>query len=217
MANGDETADSYKMSAELLLTRRGDKTQIINFLFRAAGLYSEKNHKKAIECLDEIHNNVRGSTTEFGLVQYFQYLHRLAKSYDELQDPVKAGDIYSELAKEIYKAKERLISEKTFSALEILKKFVAYLAKSLILYDSAEKYDSILKLARAYYKVFPILQYNNNIRSELFFCYEHIINAADMTGSRYFMEYYAALDRQLRGIELEHEVPAEGERKGPYV
>lgn len=217
MANGDETADSYKMSAEMLLTRRGDKTQIINFLFRAAGLYSEKNHHKAVECLDEIHNNVRGSTTEFGLVQYFRHLHRLAKSYDELQEPVRAADIYSELAREIYKSKERLISEKTFSASEILKKFAAYLAKSLILYDSAEKYDSILRLARAYYKLFPILQQNKSIHSELFFCYEHIINAADMTGSRYFREYYANLDGQLRGISFEYEGEVEGESKGPYV
>lgn len=217
MANGDETADSYKMSAEFLLTRRGDKVKIINFLFRAAGLYGEKNRNKAVECLDEIHNNVRGSTVEFGMVHYFRYLHRLAKSYEDLEEHIKSADIYSELAKEIYKLRESLESEKIFSHLEIFKKFTAYLAKALNLYDSVEKYDSILKLARAYYKVFPELQENESIHSELFFCYEHIIAAADITGSRYFREYYDGLNRQLRGIPLEYETELEAEKKGPYT
>ena len=95
-----------------------------------------------------------------------------------------------------------------------MKKFSAYLAKALMLYDSVDKHDSILKLARAYYKVFPLLQENESIHGELYFCYEHIINAADVTGSRYFREYYAGLDRQLRGIEYIPDEEQEYKNKG---
>lgn len=198
MANGDETADSYKMSAERLLTEKGDKFKVINYLLKAASMYSEEHHDRALECLEEIHNNLKGSTTEFGMDQYFRYLHQLAKSYENLNEKVMAADIYSELAREIYKSKENLKGGKTYSYIKLLKKFSAYLAKALNLYDSMKKYDSILKLARTYYKKFPILQQHDSIHAELFFCYEHIINAADMTGSRYFREYYAELDRKLR-------------------
>lgn len=216
MSNGDETADSYKTTAELLISRKGDKSKIINYLFRAAGLYSEKNRDKALDCLDEIHNSVRGGTVQFGITQYFRYLHRLARAYEDLNDELKSAEIYTELAREIYKSKERLEHEKIFQHYEILKKFAAYLAKALMLYDSAKKYDLILKLARAYYKIFPDLQVNKSIHGELFFCYEHIINAADVTGSRYFREYYAGLDRELRGIPFEYSEGEEEERKGPY-
>ena len=41
MALGDETADSYKTSAELLLSKKGDKSKIIGYLFKAANQYSE--------------------------------------------------------------------------------------------------------------------------------------------------------------------------------
>jgi hypothetical protein len=200
MVKGDETADSYKMSAELLLSRRGDKTQIIDYLFKAAEGYTKEDPAKSIECLDEIHNYLRGGTTEFEMEQYLRYLHILAKSYEDLLEDLKAADVYSELAREIYKIQEHSFFNDPFSYMKHLKKFSAYLAKTLHLYDSIEKYDSILKLARTYYKEFPILQENDQIRGELFFCYEHILHAADATGSRYFREYYAELDKRLRGF-----------------
>ncbi len=198
MTNGDETADSYKTSAEMLIIKKGDKAKVMNYLLKAASLYGEKNRNKAIECLDELYKNLRGSSIKFERDQYFRFLHRLAKSYEDLSEIAKAADIYLELAREIYKLKEKLQEEKSYSYLEILKKFTAYLAKALILYDSMEKYDIILKLARNYYKEFPKLQQYKRIHGELYFCYEHIINASDMTGSRYFREYYAELDRKLR-------------------
>ena len=95
-----------------------------------------------------------------------------------------------------------------------MKKFVAYLAKALILYETEEKYDVILKLARTYYKKFPVLQQIDSLHGELFICYEHIIKASDLTGSRYFREYYAGLDNELRGISFQYE--EDGDQKGPY-
>ena len=207
MVDGDETADSYKMSAELLQNKKGDKFKIMNYLLKAAGMYSDENRARAIECLEDIHNNLKGSTTVFGKEQYFRYLHLLAKSYDDLNEHVIAADIYFELARDIYKAKEKLEGDRIYSHLQVLKKFTAYLAKSLFLYDQQERYDSILRVARVYYKEFPILQLYESIHHELYFCYEHIIKAADMTGSRYFREYYSELDRKLRGEEEEPSVP----------
>ena len=217
MATGDETADSYKTTAELLLRKKGEREKVIESLFKAAVLYGSDRQKKAIECLDELHNILKGSTTEFGIVQYYRYLHRLARLYEELNTPSVSADVYAELAREIYKSKNSLEDDRTYTDIEIFKKFTAYLAKALMLYDSTEKYDSILKLARAYYKVFPSLQQYKTIHGELFFCYEHIIHAADTTGSRYFREYYAGLDRELRGIELEYEQKEIVEGKGPYT
>lgn len=198
MVEGDETADSYKITADLLLSKRGDKAKVINYLFKAADLYRDVHRDKAIDCLEQIYQNVRGSTSEFEPEQYFRFLHLLGRSYEELKDIAKAADIYSELAKEVYKSIKGLEGEISHSQLQKMKKFSAYLAKALMLYDSIEKYDYILKLARSYYKVFPILQQNEVIHRELYFCYEHIINAADITGSRYFREYYAELDRKMR-------------------
>ena len=148
--------------------------------------------------------------------QYFRFIHRLAKGYENLKKDITAADIYSELAREILRLKERLERERIYSPIEILKKFTAYLAKALIIYDTVEKYDSILKLARTYYKRFPVLQQIESLRGELFICYEHIINAADATGSRYFREYYAGLDSQLRGIPLDYNNKQESESKGAY-
>jgi hypothetical protein len=218
MVSGDETADSYKTTADLILGKKGDKNKAINNLFKAASLYGEANKKKAIECLDDIYVNVRGSTVEFEQDQFFRYLHRLARLYEDLEEEIKAADVYLELAKEFYKQEKLSKGEKDISRLLILKNFLAYLAKALMLYDSAKKFDQILKIARAYYKEFPILQHIDSLHGELFFCYEHIIHAADMTGSRYFREYYADLDRKLRGITdyTSMEDEGEGERKGPY-
>ena len=198
MVEGDETADSYKITADLLLSKKGDKSKVINYLFKAADLYGDEHRNKAIDCLEEIYKNVRGSTSEFEPEQYFRFLHLLGRAYEELKEIGKAADIYSELAKEVYKSIKEIEGEVDYSQLQQMKKFSAYLAKALMLYDSIEKYDHILKLARAYYKVFPLLQKKEVIHRELFFCYEHIINAADITGSRYFREYYAELDRKLR-------------------
>jgi hypothetical protein len=198
MGGRDETAGSYKMTADLLISRRGDKSHIIDYLFRAADMYTKEDPIKSIECLDEISGYLRGSVTEFGNTQYFRYLHQLARSYEDLLEEEKAADVYLELANEIYKKQELLFDEDPYSYLKNMKKFSAYLAKTLLLYDSAGRYDSILKLARTYYKRFPLLQENDHIKGELFFCYEHIINAADQTGSRYFREYYAELDKKLR-------------------
>jgi hypothetical protein len=217
MVNGDETAESYRTSAEILRSKKGDKPKIISYLFKAAKLYSPKNRKRAIECLDELHNNLKGSTTEFGMDQYFRYLHQLAKAYEDLEVTVTSADVYVELAKDIYKHKAQLLLEKTFSGIEILKKFSAYLAKALMLYDAAENYEPILRIARTYYKDFPVLQQNESLHNELYFCYEHIIHAADITGSRYFREYYAGLDQKLRGIQLAYEGEEGDESKGPYT
>jgi len=218
MSDGVETADSYKTSADLLLNKRGDKAKIINYLLKAAELYGSEHREKAIDCLEQINRNLRGSTTEFGLDQYFRYMHRLARSFEKLDEFLSAADIYSQLAKEIYKSKDRLKADSSYSENQILKKFSAYLAKALILYDTEEKYDSILKIARIYYKAFPDLQEHDNIHGELFFCYKHIINAADVTGSRYFREYYAGLDRDMKGISMYHKYKqkSDDERKGPY-
>lgn len=217
MSNGDETADSYKMSAELLLSRQGDKLKMINYLFNAAEMYSEKNHIKALDCLSEIHNNVKGSTVEFGMTQYIRYLHRLAKAYENLKEPVLAADMYHDLANEIFRLKERLHKEKIFSKLETEKKFAALLAKALSIYDSEEKYDLVLKLARKYFTVFVDLQKNKSLYGELYFCYKHIINAADQTGSRYFREYFSELDNALRGIPVEYESRPKKKGKGRYA
>jgi hypothetical protein len=217
MASGEHTADSYRMSAELLLTKHGDKSKIINFLFKASDLYIVEDPEKAIECLDEINKNLKGSTPEFEIDQYFDYLTLLAKSYEELMEEEKAADIFSELAKEIYRLKNRLKMEKKYSEIQVLTKFTAVLAKGLLLYDNLKKYDLILKLARKYYKVFPEIQQYEALHPKLFFCYEHIINAADRTGSRYFREYYSQLDDTLRGIPFEYEKAEDAERKGPYV
>jgi hypothetical protein len=200
MVKGDETADSYKTSADLLISRRGDKSHIIDYLFKAADKYTKDDPNKSIECLDEVYNYLRGGTVEFEMDQYLRYLHQLARSYEDLLEEVKAADIYSELAKEIHNSHEDTFEENPYKYLKKLKKFSAYLAKTLSLYDEAEKYDSILKLARTYYKNFPLMQENDQIRGELFFCYEHILHAADMTGSRYFREYYTELDKKLRGF-----------------
>lgn len=202
MEDSDETADSYKISADLLISKRGDKSKIIGYLFKAASLYSEANRKKAIECLADLYNNLRGGTTEFEMNQYFRYMHQLARAYEDLEEKEKAADIYLQLAREFHRIKEKSLNEESELHLKNLKKFSVYLAKALILYDSAERYDLILKLARTYYKEFPELQKNKNLHGELFFCYEHIINAADITGSRYFREYYAELDRKLRESEF---------------
>jgi hypothetical protein len=201
MVNGDETANSYKTSAELLLSRKGDKAKIINYLFRAADLYSEAKRTKSIECLDELHNNLKGSTSEFGKVHYYRYMHQLARAYEDHNEIGTAADVYTELAQDIYNHKNELVINKIFSGLEILKKFCAYLAKALMLYDSVEKYESIMRIAKEYHRVFPSFQGNTSLEGELYFCYEHIIHAADVTGSRYFREYYAQLDNKLRGIE----------------
>jgi hypothetical protein len=216
MIEGDETADSYKTTADLLLSKKGERIKIISYLFKAASLYTQENHDKAIECLDSIHDNIKGSTMEFGMVQYFRFLYRLGKYYEDLLEDAKAADIYAELAKEMLRLKERLEDDKIYSSLQILKKFAAYLAKALILYDTEEKYDVILKLARTYYKKFPILQHIDVLHGELFICYEKIINAADMTGSRYFREYYAGLDNDLRGIPTLYEEEQDKDQKGPY-
>jgi hypothetical protein len=198
MGGRDETAGSYKMTADLLISRRGDKSQIIDYLFKASDMYVRQDPLKSIDCLDEIHGYLKGGTTEFEMEQYLRYLHLLAKSYEELLEEQKAADIYSELARELYKLQEKSLSIDSLSYLNNMKKFSVYLAKTFLLYDSARKYDSILKLARAYYKVFPELQQNKRIHGELFFCYEHIIHAADITGSRYFREYYSELGKQLK-------------------
>jgi hypothetical protein len=200
MGGGDKTAGSYKMTADLLMSKKGDKSQIITYLFRAADMYRKEDPFKCIECLDEIHGHLKGSTTEVGMEQYYQYLHRLARSYEELLEEEKAADLYFELASDLYKAQESAFDENPYSYLKNLKRFSAYLAKTLNLYDSAKRYDSILKLARRFYKDFPIIQENEDIHGELFFCYEYIIRAADMTGSRYFREYYSELDKKLREL-----------------
>jgi hypothetical protein len=193
---GETTADSYKTTADLLIRKFGEREKVIESLFKAAILYGIHRQKKAIECMDELHNILKGSTAEIEMDQYLKYLYQLAKLYEEHNEDSKAGDIYAELAK-VYSKFEEDGTESLLHLKEI-KKFTAYLAKSLLLYDSAKRYDSILKLARVYYKVFPILQDHEHLHGELFFCYEHIINAADLTGSRYFREYYAELNRKLR-------------------
>jgi len=198
MGGRDETADSYKLTADFLINKRGDKVQIINFLFKAADKYTREDPRKSIECLDEIYNYLKGSTTEFGMEQYYRYLHLLAKSYEDLLEETKAADLYLELASELYKSHDRIFEENPYKYLKNLKRFSVYLAKSLNLYDSAEKYDTILKLARKFYRDFPMLQENEDIHGELFFCYEHIIHAADITGSQYFRQYYSELDKRLR-------------------
>lgn len=200
MVKVDETANSYKTTADLLIRKLGEKDKVIDCLFMAASLYGTQNKEKAMECLSELHKNLKGSTTEIEMNDYFRFLNKLAKSYEDLKEPVKAGDIYSEIAKEFYKGQDEVFHEDPFRYLKNLKKFSGYLAKALLLYDSAERYDSILKLARTYYKNFPLLQENEQIHGELFFCYEHIIHAADMTGSRYFREYYGELDKKLREV-----------------
>lgn len=198
MGNSDETAKSYKTTADLILSRDGDKARVINYLLKAANLYGEENRIKAVECLEDLHDNLKGSTTEFGMDQYVRYLHQLARSYEDLHERIRAADIYLELAKEFAKQKEKLEAKGREAPLKILRSFTSYLAKALLIYDTAEKYDSVLKLARIFYKIFPSLQENENIHAQLFFCYEHIIHATDMTGSRYMREYYTELDRKLR-------------------
>ena len=193
---GETTADSYKTTADLLIRKFGEREKVIESLFKAAILYGSDRQGKAIECLDELHDILKGSTAEIEMDQYLKYLYQLAKLYEEHNEDKKSADIYAELAKEYSKFEED--GTETISHLKDIKKFTAYLAKSLLLYDSVKRYDSILKLARKYYKIFPILQDHKHLHGELFFCYEHIINAADMTGSRYFREYYAELDRKLR-------------------
>jgi len=133
---------------------------------------------------------------------YFRYMHQLARAYEDLEEKEKSADIYLQLAREFHRIKQKSLNEESELHLKNLKKFAVYLAKALILYDSAGRYDLILKLARTYYREFPELQKNKNLHGELFFCYEHIINAADITGSRYFREYYAELDRKLRESEI---------------
>jgi hypothetical protein len=193
---GETTADSYKTTADLLIRKFGEREKVIESLFKAAILYGSERKKKAIECLDELHDILKGSTAEIEMEQYLKYLYQLGKLYEEHDEDNKAADIYAELAKEYSKFHED--GTETISHLKDIKKFTAYLAKSLLLYDSVKRYDSILKLARIYYKLFPILQDHEHLHGELFFCYEHIINAADLTGSRYFREYYVELDRKLR-------------------
>jgi hypothetical protein len=197
MGDLDETAHSYKISADLIFSKKGDKTKAISYLLKAANMYGKKNRRRAIECLEDIYNHVRGGSSEFELDQYMRYLHQLARLFEELEETGRAADVYSELAKEHFKFKDQLKEEKNYTDLQVLKKFLAYLAKALILFESIEKYGSILKLARFYYKVFPTLEKNKSLHGELFFCYEPIINAADITGSRYFREYYAELERKL--------------------
>ena len=171
MGGRDETAGSYKMTADLLLSKRGDKVQIIDYLFKAADMFISEDPNKSIECLNEIHGYLKGGTNEFEIEQYMRYLHLLAKSYEELLEEDKAADVYSELAKEIYKIQEKSLTRDSFSYLNNMKRFSVYLAKTFLLYDSARKYDSILKLARAYYKVFPHLQENQKLHGELYFCF----------------------------------------------
>ena len=195
----EKTADSYKSTADLLIRKFGEREKVIESLFKAAILYGSENQEKAVDCLDELHDILRGSTAEIEIEQYLKYLYQLAKLYEQYKEIIKAADIYVELAKEHSKFEE---GEETVKHLKDLKKFSAYLAKALFLYETGKKFDSILKLARIYYKVFPVLQEHEHIHRELFFCYEHIINAADQTGSRYFREYYAELDRKLKGEDM---------------
>ena len=194
---GEKTADSYKTAAELLIRKFGEREKVIENLFKAAVLFGPEHHDKGVECLDELHDILKGSTAEIEMDQYLKYLHQLATLYEKYEEIQKSADIYAELASEFSRFDED--GSESIPHLKELTKFTAYLAKSLLLYDTVNKYDQILKLARKYYKVFPILQDHEHLHGELFFCYEHIINAADMTGSRYFREYYAELDRKLRG------------------
>jgi hypothetical protein len=196
-SSGVRTADSYKTAADLLIRKFGEREKVIENLFKATNLYGSENKAKAIVCLDELHNILKGSTAEIEFEQYIKYLYLMAKIYEKHEEFEKSANIYAELALEFSKFEED--GTESIEHLKEIKKFTAYLAKSLLLYDTANKYDQILKLARKYYKVFPVLQDHEHLHGELFFCYEHIIKAADMTGSRYFREYYAELNKKLKG------------------
>jgi hypothetical protein len=195
---GEKTADSYKTTADLLIRKFGEREKVIESLFKAAILYDIENQEQAVECLIELHNILKGSTAEIEMDQYLKYLYQLGKLFEKHEQTIDSADVFAELAKEYSKIEED--GNESIDHLKQVKKFTAYLAKSLLLYDSAGKYDSILKLARKYYKLFPILQEHEHLRGELYFCYQHIINAADMTGSRYFREYYVDLNQKLKDL-----------------
>ena len=78
-SSGERTADSYRMAAEILIRKFGEREKVIENLFKATNLYGSEHRAKAIGCLDELHDILKGSTAEIEIEQYLKYLYQMAK------------------------------------------------------------------------------------------------------------------------------------------